>query len=282
MNLENLATLAMEGDSGALEELIGRIQDQVYGLALRMLGFPEDARDATQEILIRVVTRLASFRGESAFMTWVYRVAANHLLNTRKRIAEEKANAIRFGEVEAWRAANKPEVHKGDEPEQALLVEEMRLVCLQFVLLFMDRDVRLAFILSEAFEVTSVEGAKIMDVSPEVYRQRLSRGRRRARDFLTRQCSLVNEGNICRCEDLVGLGIKQGWIDAKNLRLADHPCRKQKDESAREVLSELKEAQRVTELYRSYPEFAAPDAIVDILKNLVDSGRFGILTNTPD
>jgi RNA polymerase sigma factor (sigma-70 family) len=282
MNLEELAVLAKDGDSDALEELIESIQDRVYGLAIRMLGFPEDARDATQEILIRIVTRLASYRQESAFMTWVYRVAANHLLNTRKRMAEEKANAIRFREVEAWRATDKPEVPSHDEPERALMAEEMRLVCLQFLLLFMERDVRLAFILSEVFEVTSAEGAQVMDISPELYRQRLSRGRRRIRDFLTRQCSLVNEKNICRCEDLVDFGIEQGWLNPRNPRLAGHPCRNQKNECVREMLGELKEAQRVTQLYRSYPEFAAPEAIVDILRRIVASGRFKAMTATSD
>lgn len=282
MNLEDLVDLAKDGDSQALEELITGIQDRIYGLALRMLGFPEDARDATQEILIRIVTHLGSYRRESAFMTWAYRVAANYLLNTRKRMAEEKANAIRFGEVEDWRTSHTSDDQSQVQPDRALLVEEMRLVCLQFVLLFMDRDVRLAFILSEAFEVSSAEGARIMDVSPEVYRQRLSRGRRRIREFLSRQCSLVNQANVCRCDDLVDYGIDHGWINPQNLRLADHPCRTQQPGSAREMLGELKEAQRVTELYRSYPEFAAPDAIVDILKNLVASGRFDVLTSSSE
>ena len=56
-----------------------------------MLWHPEDAEDAPQEILIRIVIRLGSFRGESAFTTWVYRVAANYLLTTRKRRAKRTA-----------------------------------------------------------------------------------------------------------------------------------------------------------------------------------------------
>jgi len=74
---------AQQGDQAALEELIAQIQSKVYGLALRMLWHPEDAQDATQEILLRVVTHLATFRGESSFYTWVYRIAANHLFRFR-------------------------------------------------------------------------------------------------------------------------------------------------------------------------------------------------------
>jgi DNA-directed RNA polymerase specialized sigma24 family protein len=64
-----LVASARQGDAIALDELVRRIQDRIYGLALRMLWHPEDARDATQEILIRVITHLGAFRGESALPT---------------------------------------------------------------------------------------------------------------------------------------------------------------------------------------------------------------------
>ena len=87
-SLESLVQKATNGDQNALEEVVKGVQDRIYGLALRMLWHPSDAEDATQEILIKVITNLNSFRGESAFTTWVYRVASNHLITTRKRRAE--------------------------------------------------------------------------------------------------------------------------------------------------------------------------------------------------
>ncbi len=56
-----------------------------------MLYHPFDAEDASQEILLKIITHLGTFRGESAFSTWMYRVAANHLLTIRKRRAENEA-----------------------------------------------------------------------------------------------------------------------------------------------------------------------------------------------
>src|SRR5437588_5677967 len=85
------ARKAQRGDQAALEEVIAQIQGKVYGLALRMLWHPEDAKDATQEILLRIVTHLATFRGESSFLTWAYRVGANHLLTWRKSRAEAQS-----------------------------------------------------------------------------------------------------------------------------------------------------------------------------------------------
>ena len=83
MSREHEAALverARAGDKVALGELIHQAQQLTYGLALRMIPDPTEAQDLTQEVLIRVVTGLAKFRGESSFKTWVYRVASNHLL----------------------------------------------------------------------------------------------------------------------------------------------------------------------------------------------------------
>ena len=87
-NLENLVESAKKGNKDALEILLLKIKDRVFGLAVRMLGHPIDAEDATQEILIKIITHLSTFRQESAFTSWVYRIAANHLLTIRKRRVE--------------------------------------------------------------------------------------------------------------------------------------------------------------------------------------------------
>src|SRR5437762_1736338 len=91
---EQWIAAARSGDQAALGQLIGMCKGLIYNLAIRMLGDPTDAEDATQEILIRVVTGLATFRGDSAFKTWVYRVASNHLLTARKRRAEQMHESL--------------------------------------------------------------------------------------------------------------------------------------------------------------------------------------------
>lgn len=78
-DLESLVEQARSGIRYALEELVRTIQDQVFGLSMRMLGHRPHAEDATQEILVKVITHLDSFRAESRFTAWVYAVAANHL-----------------------------------------------------------------------------------------------------------------------------------------------------------------------------------------------------------
>jgi RNA polymerase sigma factor (sigma-70 family) len=99
-SLEELVRRAQDGNAPALERVVREIGDNVYGLAVRMLWHPEDAEDATQEILMKVVTHLSTFRGESAFPTWVYRIATNHLLSVRQSRVE---TAIRSGRVDPAR-----------------------------------------------------------------------------------------------------------------------------------------------------------------------------------
>ena len=87
-DLDRLALEAAGGDKRALGKLCRELQHPIYRLALRMLSDPHDAEDATQEVLVRIVTNLGSFEGRSRFMTWAYTVATRQLLRTRKRLVE--------------------------------------------------------------------------------------------------------------------------------------------------------------------------------------------------
>jgi len=81
---QNLVLRARSGDHQALEDLVQRHQSWIYNIAVRMLHHPQDAEDATQEILIKVLTRLSSFEGRSSFRTWLYRIVVNHVLNMKR------------------------------------------------------------------------------------------------------------------------------------------------------------------------------------------------------
>src|SRR6266481_6429334 len=72
------------GNREALGELVQRHQGWIYNIAVRMLSHPQDAEDATQEILIKALTRLSSFEGRSSFRTWLYRIVVNHVLNMKR------------------------------------------------------------------------------------------------------------------------------------------------------------------------------------------------------
>jgi len=276
-DIEKLVGLAVIGEKKALENLVKCIQDRVYKLALRMLAHPEDAEDAAQEILIKVITHLSSFRKESAFITWVYRISANHLLSTRKRRAELKGTnfeqcqqQIDKGFAETWH----PSVSEAD---QKLMVEELRLNCLQTLLQCLDHNLRMAYTLGEIFEVKSKEGAYILDITPEAFRQRLSRARKLMRKFMRKNCSLINLENPCHCSRLAPCAVKTGWVNPKKIIFANHKRKNQTDDFDESYLHELDELKRVAMLFRSHPDYAAPETFLGSIKEMLDSGRFKLL-----
>jgi RNA polymerase sigma-70 factor, ECF subfamily len=81
---------AAAGDPGAFERLYRRHVGRVYSLARRMLG-EEEAEDATQEVFVRAWTKLDRFHGDSAFGTWLYRLAVNALLGRRNTLTTRRA-----------------------------------------------------------------------------------------------------------------------------------------------------------------------------------------------
>lgn len=276
-DIEKQVELAVIGEREALENLVRCIQDHVYKLALRMLAHPEDAEDAAQEILIKVITHLSSFRKESKFMTWIYRISANHLLTTRKRRVElREANfekcqrQIDKGFADTWH----PSV---SEAMQKLIVEELRIDCLQTLLQCLDRNLRIAYTLGEVFEVNSVEGAYILEISPLAFRKRLSRARKLMRKFMLKNCGLINLENPCYCERLAPCAVKTGWVNPEKLVFANHKRKHQTDDFDTSYLQELDEISRVAALFRSHPDYAAPETFIGNIKQLLDSGRFKLL-----
>src|SRR6201988_906374 len=85
---DELVEKAGNGDRAALEKLVLRHQAWIYNIAIRMVFHPQDAEEVTQEVLVKVITKLSTFKGESKFRTWLYRIAANHVLNMKRRSAE--------------------------------------------------------------------------------------------------------------------------------------------------------------------------------------------------
>src|SRR5262245_50741785 len=89
-----LVARAQAGSRDALSEIVARHQRWIYNVVLRMVYFPQDAEDVTQEILIKVCTKLSTFEGRSGFRTWLYRIALNHVLNMKRRGLER--NELNF------------------------------------------------------------------------------------------------------------------------------------------------------------------------------------------
>jgi len=259
--------VAVTGDPAALEQIVRAVQDAIYGIAVRMLWHPEDAADATQEILVKVVTRLGQFRGESAFSTWVYRIAVNHLLNARKsRLESQSYTFARFG---AELDAGLEESIAGEEiaPEEQVLIEEIKIGCTLGMLTCLDREHRLAYILGEILEMESPEAASVLEIGESAYRKRLSRARAEIVEFTRRKCGLVNEANRCHCRKRVKGALESGRIAPGKRLFAPAITAAEQAETLRHV-RQLEEMRRMASIYRSHPRFQAPADFARAIREL--------------
>ncbi|MCX7711571.1 MAG: RNA polymerase sigma factor [Clostridia bacterium] len=266
---------AIEGDRLALEKVMISIQDRIYNLALRMLWNPSDAEDTTQEILVKVITNLSKFRGESKFGTWVYRIACNHLINTNKRGLEHQGLSFEIFEQGIHEGFDTKQGIQVSEVDRNLLAEELKVSCTHAMLLCLEREQRIIYILSSMFGVKSNEGAEILDISPETYRKRLSRVREKMRNFMEQNCGLANPDKMCRCSRRVEVAIENNRINPEHLIFAKHPQAYQSLVEA--CKDEMEELDRVSAVLASNPYYLAPENVLQKIKNMISSEKYRIL-----
>ena len=268
---QNLVAGARSGDRKALEDLIRELQGWIYNIALRMLFHPQDAEDATQEILIKAVTRLSSFEGRSSFRTWLYRIVVNHVLNMRRGRVEDPAIDFRmYGEeLDKTPDLDLPDP-KGESPDANLLVTEAMLACTSGMLLCFDREQRLAYILGAIFGLSDTVAAEVLEITAENFRQRLARARRDLRNFMNDKCGLVNQANPCRCAKKTRGFIEAGHVDPQNLLfIRERVCEVR--EAAPKTYETVKTLDaKCADIYRRHPFYKAPD-LAQIVRRLVES-----------
>ncbi len=263
-DLDAAVARAQAGDAAAVEDVLTAVQDNVHRLALRMTGCRDDALDATQEILIKVLTKLSTFAGDAAFTTWVHRVAVNHLLD-RKRSRVERAGLSFTAFAEDLRTGLEPIAPNAD-PELDLLAREVKHSCTLALLTCLDREQRVAYILGEVFGVSSTDGAWICSTNEAAYRKRLSRARVAVRGFVEAECGLVAGPTApCHCRRRVGAAIRLGRVDPD---AAHH--------AAADVTAAVEEMEALYDaaaLIRSVPDITAPQAVGAQVRTMLESRR---------
>ena len=253
-SLEDLARLALDGNRDAVEELVRALQGDVYGLALRMLWNREDAEDATQEILVRAVTRLAQFDFRSALTTWVYRIAVNYVLDVKKSPVERMQLTFQqFGDdlVEGL-SADGPA-----DSERSLLVEEVKIGCTIGMLQCLDRPHRLAYVLGEILDLSGPEAAEALGISPDLLRKRLQHARAAIEAFTRTYCGLASDAAACACHRRVPAALRLGRVRPEAVDFARRPSSYRE---ARALVRQAEQARLALQVHRgSHPRSSAVD-----------------------
>lgn len=270
-----LVEQAKHGSGEALEKLVLRHQAWIYNIAVRMVFHVQDAEEVTQEVLIKAITRLSTFHGESQFRTWLYRITANHVLNMKRRRGE--ADPQTFSNY-ADAINDTPDLDLPDPNsvpvDIPVLVDEAKISCTTGMLLCLDRKQRLVFVLGEILGASDSVGGEILEMSADNFRQSLSRTRRDLYQFMHGQCGLVNTNNPCRCPKKTKGFIEAGHVDPAHLQFASRHLHSVKD-AARGIVRAIESTvdEQYAAIFREHP-FLEPKDQIGWLRHLLDKGDF--------
>ncbi len=275
--LQNLVDQAVAGNRQALETLLAGVEDMVFNLSLRMLGTFADAQDAAQDILLKVMTHLSTFRGESSFTTWVFRIAINHLKNYKKHMFAHHPISFEYygDDIENGKVQDVPDLTQNVEKD--ILAEELKLSCTNVMLQCLDTESRCIFILGTMFQIDSRIAGEILEMTPEAYRQRLSRIRRKMADFLEQYCGEYGKGR-CRCKDRVNYAIQSHRISPHQLdyaKAAEIPV-----ETMLDVKNAMEDIDNLSQDFSFCKPYQSPALVKRLIQQFLDSAQFSIVQNS--
>ena len=271
--LSILIEQATAGDKAALETVLAGVRDLVFNLSLRMLGTFHDAEDASQDILLKVMTHLSSFKGESAVTTWVFRVAVNYLKNYRKHMFARFPLSFEFygDDIRNGKIQDVPDLTQN--VEKAILAEELKLSCTNVMLQCLDPESRCVFILGTMFRVDSRVAGDILGITPEAYRQRLSRARKRMADFLSEYCGEYGKGS-CHCADRVNYAIRNHRVAPDRLDFTTA----RPDDTAVEVTAAMEEIDGYSQQFSFCRTYQSTARLKQMLRDFLNGPAFSTVT----
>jgi RNA polymerase sigma factor (sigma-70 family) len=270
---------AVAGSLSSVDRIIGFIQPGIFNLAVRMLGNRDDAADATQEILLKVVTHLGSFRSDSAFTTWVFRVAKNHLLTAsiKTRESPEVSLDALHESLEQGMAFNEAQMQpfggRTLQPDEKLEAKQIALGCTQKMLMSLDRDQRLSYVLDTVFGLSSEEAAAVLDVSSDAHRQRLARARGKLDAFAARSCGLASDTATCQCEKQIPAvrHVRASGADAPKSLRAVHPIEQDEVQRNFDALVRMGNA---SAMIKAHPNYQAPASMRTAIRKVLSAEGF--------
>ncbi|HEU5001200.1 MAG TPA: sigma-70 family RNA polymerase sigma factor [Actinomycetota bacterium] len=167
-----------QGRSEAFEELVRLTQRDVYTLALRLTGNPDDAADVTQEVYIRLLRSIRTFRGEAKFSTWLYRVTSSVAITAlRKRARRRHEVSLDEQRWEDWKGSASEE--PGPELDRRELAQH-----LEAALATLPEGYRSVVVLRDVYGMSLAEVGEQVGISEGAAKVRLFRARQKLMELL--------------------------------------------------------------------------------------------------
>lgn len=241
----------------------------IYNISRRMLFVKQDAEDATQEIIVKILEKYEKFNGNSSIKTWAYRVAINHLIN----IKNNKFNKITFEEfTEDIKVIHPENEYSGlSKIEEKIYIEELKISCTFALLQCLEKESRLIFILGNIFSIESKIGGEIFEITSSTYRKKLSRANKKITSFMNSNCGLVNKKAICKCKKRLNVAFEKERIGKEKTFYEKTSI------SIEEFKKSMNQIDRISQVYKSNPYYKIPETLKKNLINIIENGKYEIL-----
>ncbi len=262
---------AQGGSKNALEKLVNLHQGFIYNVALKLVRDPEDAADLSQEAIIKMITKLNQFKGKSSFRTWLYKIVVNHFIKSKKRKSETEIGSFEkygsFLDTVYTTEEMTAEEHQNHQDE----IIYIRNNCMTSMLLCLNRQQRIVFILGAIFNIRSNIAAQLLNITAENFRQQLSRAKADLFQFMENKCGLMNPNNPCRCAKKTKGFIRDGLLDPSKLKFKTGLVKEIKEIASENnsKLDNLMEGKYLT-FFRQHP-YENKDLTKELLESLLFS-----------
>lgn len=201
----------MSEDSAArFDELYRENQAKVYRLAMSLAGNAHDAEDITQEAFFRAFRSYHTFREDSSFFTWIYRITFNVANDCLKQ--RNKLPVLALTEDQGYVLEDIIDRNPANNPETELLAHQARLKCLHCLTECLPLDQRKVFCLAITIGLPHKLVAEILDLSVPSVKTTLHRAKKRWFGYMENRCRFIRKSNPCTCKQWVRFGLQQGWI----------------------------------------------------------------------
>lgn len=202
--------VSMPEQRDLFEQLYRDNHAKVYRLALSLSGSAHDAEDITQEAFFRAFRSYSTFRQESSFFTWIYRIAlnvANDHLKYRSKLpirSLTEDDGYSFEEVIDTNPAN--------DPETELLASQIRIKCLHALTECLQANERKVFCLAITLNLPHKRIAEILECSTGSVKTTLHRAKKRWFGYMENMCQFIRKDNPCNCRQWVRFAVSKGMI----------------------------------------------------------------------
>ena len=186
---------AKSGDIAAFEQLVESYQKKIFNIALRMLGNYDDAGDLTQEVLIRIYRSIRSFKEQSSFSTWIYRITTNVCLDEIRKRKNRKVVSL-DEEIKLDDGDMKRQIESGGPtPEESAETEDLKKI-VNDAIEKLNEEHRVVIVLRDIQGLTYEEISDVLKLPEGTVKTRINRARQALKNILSVKRELLLDGYV--------------------------------------------------------------------------------------